>query len=90
MGRYGADLTFLRPFLIFRCSDGDASAGPSTAGPAAPQKTERMVQIPEKDAGRVIGRGGRTLKGLEQRSGATIELPGADGSGFRWAKIKVQ
>ena len=50
------------------CTDGDAGAGPSTAGPAAPPKTERMVQIPEKDAGRMIERDGQTLKGLEQRS----------------------
>jgi rRNA processing protein Krr1/Pno1 len=61
-------------------SGGFAPRGPPAPSPGGPSAT---VQVPDDRVGAIIGRGGQTIKMLQDRTGARIQVPKEGVNGFR-------
>ena len=48
--------------------------GPVRSGSVGPGQAQHLVECPKEMVGRVIGRGGETIKGLQSQTGARIQI----------------
>jgi hypothetical protein len=48
--------------------------GPVGSGSVGPGQAQQVVECPKEMVGRVIGRGGETIKGLQSQTGARIQI----------------
>ena len=48
--------------------------GPVRSGSVGPGQAQHLVECPKEMVGRVIGRGGETIKGLKSQTGARIQI----------------
>ena len=48
--------------------------GPVRSGSVGPGQAQQLVECPKEMVGRVIGRGGETIKGLQSQTGARIQI----------------
>ena len=64
-------------------SGGGGGGGGSSGGPSA------TVQVPDDRVGSIIGRGGQTIKMLQDRTGARIQVPKEGANGFRPVQISA-
>ena len=62
---------------------GGGGGGGSSGGPSA------TVQVPDDRVGSIIGRGGQTIKMLQDRTGARIQVPKEGANGFRPVQISA-